>query len=235
MNKPISFRMSSNPIVFGPIPFYFIALFSILFLALSSFLHQTERIPYLVFTLSVGLFGIGSFVYGYFKWRDRFLTVSDVGIVLMGVSIPWKYIESYVKNGALWIHVTDASAVNLHKLPWPFASGSRRSMLLFSILNLSRSEVRLPWWLFEGSFAEAVTLFQVSEPKATPEYLTEKAEAKQRGAAFSRKEYVMIGTILTIVVLGFVGYLFVSGAPRPTEVLFLAVILVGAYWVAILT
>jgi hypothetical protein len=108
-------------------------------------------------------------------------------------------------------------------------------MLLFSILNLSRSEVRLPWWLFEGSFAEAVTLFQVSEPKATPEYLTEKAEAKQRGAAFSRKEYVMIGIILTIVVLGFVGYLFVSGAPRPTEVLFLAVILVGAYWVAILT
>ena len=235
MNKPISFRMSSNPIVFGPIPFYFITLFSILFLTLSSFLHQTERIPYLVFTLLVGLFGIGSFVYGYFKWRDRFLTVSDAGIVLMGVSIPWKYIESHVKNGALWIHVTDASSVNLHKLPWPFASGSRRWMPLFSILYLARSEIRLPWWLFEGSFAEAVTLFRVSEPKATPEYLAEKVEAKQRGAAFTRKEYVMIGIILTTIVLGFVGYLFATGTPRPTEMLFLAVILVGAYWVAILT
>lgn len=231
MPQSITYRLSVRWLVFAP-AIYYLLLFLAAFLPILALAGiHTNWMPYFVICFGITVLGLLVYIVRYLQYRDSFLMIQGGGIVLLGLPIAWKYIEPKMTNGNLILYITDASAINLARIPWPFRTFSGSTG--YSIVILPRNEIRLPWWIFEGSFAEVMAIFHASQPKMTPELEMEKAAIKQQGREYSFKGDVATGIALSIGFAFYAIYLISQDGMRATSSVIILFILLSAFWYAI--
>ncbi len=232
MSQPIIYRLSAGWMLFAPAPFYGLLILT-LFLPMPALAGlRANWFPYFALGATVSICGLAIHFIQYLRWRDKFLVIGDEGIVLLGLSIPWKYIENGFRSGVLILHVTDPSAVNLGLIPWPFRSSFGR--MTYSIILFPRNDIRLPWWIFDQSFAEVAAVLHASEPRMKPEQVIEKAEIKRQGQTYSHKGNIVAGIVLAIGFAGFAFYLYTQDGTRAISTIIILLVLLASYWYAIL-
>ncbi len=198
-----------------------------------SFYRQigSNNLRVLVGALIAGVVIDAVFFLRFWRYRDNFLALTPDAIVVFGFSIPWKYVETRLRGSVFVIHVTDQSAVDLRKIPWPYSS--IYSYLIYRIVHYPRGEIRMPSWMFNVPIEQVLQAIETRKPIMTSAAVAEKAVIKAKGREYAKRGNMTMGIILTIGFFGYAAYLLLKGGVQAASTVMILMLLLGAYWYAI--